>query len=155
MLDSHQEMSSEKPTVMISLTCRDSAAALDFYTRAFGAKELFRLPSPDGCLAHAEFMIGNSLIFMSDAAPEVSAHAMEKGSQSSCSFSIDVENCDEAFAQAKAAGAEVISEPTDQFYGVRDAQVKDPEGYRWYLGQKVEEVSAEEMAKRAQALFGG
>jgi len=145
----------EQPTVKFSLTCRDSGAALDFYVSAFGAKELFRMPSPDGCIAHAEFMIGNSLIYMSDAAPEMSAFAMEAGAQSSCSFTIEVENCDEAFEKAKAAGAEVISEPADQFYGVRDAQVRDPEGYRWYLGQKLEEISPEELMKRAKELFGG
>lgn len=148
-------MDNHEATVKLSLTCRDSAAALDFYTRAFGAKELFRMPTPDGCMAHAEFIIGNTLVYMSDAAPEMAAHAMEEGQQSSCSFTIAVEDCDKAFEQAKAAGAEVISEPADQFYGVREAQVRDPEGYRWHLGQKLEEISYDELVARAKRLFGG
>ncbi|MEM9081632.1 MAG: VOC family protein [Verrucomicrobiota bacterium] len=144
----------EESTVVLSLTVKDGPAALEFYERAFGAVELFRMPSPDGCLAHAEFLIGNTRILMSEAAPEYFAAVMPEGMSSSCSFSIRVENCDAAFEKAVAAGAEVLTEPVDQFYGMREAQVKDPEGYRWHLGQKTEDLTPEEVVRRAQELFG-
>lgn len=145
----------DHPSVILSLTCADPVAALDFYTRAFGAKELFRLEGPGGELAHAEFTIGNTRIMLSGPEPGSAALAPPTDHSSHCSFAIMVDHCDEAFGQAKAAGIEVISEPQDQFYGLREAQVRDPEGYRWHLGQVLEELSPEEIKKRARALFGG
>lgn len=142
------------PTVAFSLTVKNANEALDFYTRAFGAEELFRMPEPDGGVAHAEFMIGNTKIFISDEAPEFHAKAMPEGTLASCLFAIHVEDCDAAFTKAVEAGAEVLTEPTDQFWGMREAMVKDSYGYRWSFGQITEELSPEEIAKRAQELFG-
>ena len=72
----------------------------------------------------------------------------------SCLFSLTVDNCDNSFEKAVQAGAKKITEPVDQFWGMRTGVVLDPYGYRWNLRHVVEEVSNEEMAKRAQALFG-
>jgi len=143
------------PTVSLSLTVDKGAEALDFYAEAFGAKETFRLPGPAGGMAHAEFQIGTTKIFLSEADAEMEAHPMTDGQLSACSFSIMVEDCDAAFVQAVSAGALAISEPTDQFWGARNAIVADPYGFRWHLGQLIEEVSNEELAKRAEELFGG
>ncbi len=141
------------PTVALSLTVRDSASALDFYALSFGAVEVFRMPAPDGGVAHAEFMIGNTRIYISDEAEEWHALAMPEGTTASCLFSIMTEDCDEAYNRAIKAGAESLSEPENKFWGTRTALIKDPFGYRWSLSQMVEEVSPEEMARRAQEFF--
>jgi uncharacterized glyoxalase superfamily protein PhnB len=142
-----------EPTVALSLTVKDTAKALEFYAKALGAKELFRMPSPDGHVVHAEFKVGNTHIYISDEAPEWHAFAMAEGTTASCIFSVATEDCDAAYRQATTAGAESLSEPTDQFWGTRSAIIKDPFGYRWSLSQQIEEVSPEELAKRAQSFF--
>jgi len=146
--------SSPEPFVSVSLTVKRGADALDFYTRAFGAKELYRMSMPDGGVAHAEFMIGSTRIMLSDEAPAWHAYAMPEGASASCLFSIHVEDCDAALAVALAAGAEPLMPPADQFWGARNAMVRDPFGYRWSLLQKLEDVAPEEIMRRARALFG-
>ncbi len=142
-----------EPTVSLSLTVKDSSKALDFYSNAFGAEELFRLPDPAGGVAHAEFMLGNTRIYISDEAPEWHALAMADGAQASCLFSIMTEDCDRSFKRAIEAGAISLTEPTDLFWGTRSALIKDPFGYRWAFNQKIEDVSPEEIARRAQEYF--
>jgi len=142
-------------TFAVSLTVKNTADALDFYTRAFGAEELFRMPTPDGGIGHAEFQIGNDKMFISDESPEWHAYAMKDGEMASSLLVIAKENCDEAYKQAIEAGAESLNEPALQIWGVRTAMVKDPYGYRWVLRQVVEEVSNEEMMARAEKLFRG
>ena len=141
------------PTISVSLTVKNSAEALAFYANALGAEEVFRMPAPDGSIAHAEFVIGNTRIFMSDEAPDWFAYAMPEGGMASCLFSIMTDDCDKSFEQAVNAGAEPLSPPQDQFWGMRSAIVKDPFGYRWSFGQLIEEVSPEELAQRAEAFF--
>lgn len=150
-------MSTDKvdPTVAISLTVKDSAAALDFYARALGAKELYRMPDPNGGIAHAEFMLGNTHMYMSDASDEWHASPMVEGSRASCLFSIQTESCDTAYEQAVQAGGESLNKPETQFWGIRTAMILDPFGYRWSFSELVEELSAEEMEKRAQEAFAG
>lgn len=144
-----------KPTVFLSLTVKDTAKALEFYSKALSAIEVFRMPTPDGGIGHAEFTIGNTHIYISDEAPDWHAYAMTEGSMASCLFTIAVDDCDQSYEQAVKAGAESLSQPQDQFWGVRSAIIKDPFGYRWSFGQRVEDVSPEELTKRSQALFGG
>lgn len=142
------------PTVTISLTCKSASDALAFYTEAFGAKELFRMGGPKGPVAHAEFMIGNTHLMISDESPEWHAKANAECSMASCIFAIDTDNCDEAFARAIASGATSLREPQNMFWGRRSGVICDPFGYRWNFTQLVEEVSPEEMMKRAQAFMG-
>ena len=142
------------PTVSLSLTVKNASEALSFYTKAFGAKELYRMPTPDGGVGHAEFMIGNTKIYISDESPEWHAEAMPEGTKASCLFSIETDNCDDSFKQAVEAGGEVLQQPADQFWGQRSAMIKDPFGYRWRFGQLIEDVSPEELAQRAKELFG-
>jgi PhnB protein len=141
------------PTISVSLTVKNSAEALAFYAEALGAEEVFRMPAPDGGIAHAEFMIGNTRIYMSDEAPDWYAYAMPEGGMASCLFSIMTDDCDKSYEQAVNAGAEPLGPPQDHFWGMRSAIVKDPFGYRWSFGQLIEEVSPEELAKRAEAYF--
>jgi PhnB protein len=136
-------------SVTPSLTCRNAAEALDFYVRAFGAVELFRMPEPDGKLMHAEMRIGNSTLMLSDEYPDWGAVQPEAGKGGT--FMIYVPDADAAFAQAVAAGATELQPVTDQFWGDRSGRVACPYGYRWSLAQKVREVSPEEIAKAAAA----
>jgi PhnB protein len=116
-------------------------------------KELFRMPTPDGGVAHAEFMIGNTRIYISDEAAEWHAFAMPEGSMASCLFSIATDDCDGSYDRAIDAGAEALSEPQNQFWGTRSAIIKDPFGYRWSFIQRIEDVSPEDLEKRAQEYF--
>lgn len=141
-------------TVSLSLTVKEVAPALEFYKKAFGAVETFQMAGPDGAIAHAEFLIGNNRLFISSESPEWSAYAFADGAMSPCLFVIDVDNCDESAERAINAGAKPLTEPTDQFFGFRTAMVLDNYGYRWNVRQLIEEVSPEEMTKRAKALFG-
>lgn len=138
-------------SVTPSLTVRNGSAALEFYRRAFDAVELFRLPDPAGKLMHAEFRIGDSRLMLSDEFPDWGAFAPSPGKGGA--FMIYVADADAAFAQAVAAGATVIAEPAEQFWGDRTARVADPFGYRWSLAQKLRDVSPEEIAEAA-ASFG-
>ena len=139
----------------ISLTVSDGSAALDFYQRALGAVELYRMTLPEemgGGIAHAEFQVGAQVLYLSEAYPEWEAWAMEPGARASCLLGTNVADCDAAFARAVEAGAVPISEPTDQPWGWRTAIMADPFGYRWNLRQFLEEVSPEEMQRRLKAM---
>ena len=144
---------SKAPTVSISLTFKRAADALEFYTKALAAVELFRMAPAPGVIAHAEFMIGNTHLMMSDESPEWHAKSNPEGTMASCIFAIDTDNCDEAFAKAVACGATPLREPQTMFWGRRSGIICDPFGYRWNFSQLVEEVSPEEMMKRAQAFM--
>ncbi len=143
------------PSVSLSLTVNDAAEALAFYTNAFGAKETFRMNMPDGTIAHCEFNIGDTKIYMSGESPEWHAYAMPEGTMSSCLICLAVENCDASHEQALKAGATSLFAPTDQFWGIRSCVVKDPFGYRWSMGHMVEKMTDAEIAERAKQLFGG
>lgn len=143
------------PTVAISLTCKPASDAFDFYTRAFNAKELYRLNAPDGSVAHGEFMIGNTRLCISDEAPQAHAFAMPPGGSASCVFSILTDDCDRSFKQAVEAGGTPLNEPQTHFWGTRNASVRDPFGYRWSFGQKIEDLTPQEIGERAKKLMGG
>ncbi|MHB1081505.1 MAG: VOC family protein [Prosthecobacter sp.] len=142
-----------EPTVSFSLTCKSAAAALDFYARAFGAVELYRLSPAPGIVPHAEFMIGNTHIYISDEAPTANALAIPAGGMAPCGFTIQVDDCDQAFARALAAGGSPLSPSRDQFWGKRTAMLRDPFGYRWSFSQHLEDVPPDELMKRAQAFM--
>lgn len=142
------------PSVSFSLTVKSASDALAFYTAAFNAVELYRMPSPDGGTFHAEFMLGNTRIYMSDEAEGWHAKALPEGTMAPCLFAISVDDPDTAFKQAVEAGAKPLNEPEDHFWGSRSGMVLDPFGYRWSLTKQVEEVPPEEIMRRASELFG-
>jgi len=148
-------MKENEPTLGLSLTVNDGNAALEFYALAFGAKELFRMPMPDGSIAHAEMMIGDTKVYLSEGCPEWHCAPMPEGVQASCLFGLNIESCDESFARAVAAGGVALMEPADQPWGSRSAMIRDPYGYRWSFSQFIEEVSPEEMCRRMEALCEG
>lgn len=131
------------------LCARDAAAALDFYKTVFGAEELFRLTDPgDGRIGHAEFRIGETLMFLADEYPDFGAVGPDTLGGSPVSLHMQVSDCDAVIAGAEAAGALVLRKPADQSFGERMGQFQDPWGHRWFVSQKIEEVTPEEMQRR-------
>ena len=138
-------------TITPYLEVDDAEAAIDFYGRAFGARERTRMQGPDGKIAHAELEIGDSVLMLSDPFPQfVTRNPKELGGTSVGIF-MYVENVDELFQRAVDAGATPAMEPEDQFWGDRYASVTDPFGHVWQIATHVEDVPPEEMAERAKA----
>jgi PhnB protein len=135
------------------LCLKKADAAIKFYEKAFGAKEIMRLPTPDGGVAHAEISIGDSRIMLSDEMPAWGNKSAETLGGSPISLAVYVENVDSAFDQAVKAGATVKRPVEDQFYGDRAGTLMDPFGYQWSLMTHKEDVSSEEMQKRMQKMF--
>lgn len=136
------------------LVCKNAEAAIDFYTRAFGATELFRIGSP-GMVGHAEMKIVNSIIMLADEHAEMGALSPESIGGSPVGLMIYVENVDEFTNKAIAEGLKVERPVEDQFYGDRSGHFVDPFGHKWAFATHTEDVSPEEMNKRAAALYGG
>ncbi len=136
------------------LIIRGAADAIEFYQRAFGATELFRFPMPDGKIGHAEIKIGDSPIMLADEYPSGYNSPQTLGG-SPVSLMIYVEDVDNVFNQAVAAGATVKEAVSDKFYGDRIGTLTDPFGHIWHVSTHKEDVSIEEMQKRAQAAHDG
>ena len=129
----------------------DAAGAIAFYTRAFGAHELYRIPGPDGRVMHAEIVIGDSLLMLTDADPNRCAVSPKTLNGSPVSVFLYTPDVDAVFARAVAAGATAQMPPTDMFWGDRFAALADPFGHSWQIATHVEDVAPEEMARRAAA----
>jgi PhnB protein len=127
-------------TVTSALVLKDAHRALEFYARAFGAEQRMRLSTPDGKIAHAEMQVGDSIVMLSEALREP---------VTSASLYLYVPNVDEVVARAAAAGAQVTMPPADMFWGDRFGRVTDPFGVRWDIATHKEDVSPEEVARRA------
>lgn len=136
------------------LIIKGAADAIDFYKKAFGATELFRMPQPDGKVAHAEIKIGDSPIMLSDEHPEMGYVGPTTIGGSPVSLMIYVDDVDTVFKQAITAGGEQLKPLQDQFYGDRSGSLKDPFGHVWHVATHIEDVSPEEMDKRAAAAHG-
>lgn len=143
-------------TITPRLVVRDGAAAIDFYRAAFGAEELGeRFTGPDGELIHAEVRIGDSVVMIVEESGH--ADAPTKSPQSlgvvTAIMATYWEDVDAVWERACAAGAEVMYPLDDQFYGERGGRLRDPFGQQWMLSQRIEEVSPEEMERRAAKFF--
>ncbi|WP_116137639.1 VOC family protein [Trinickia diaoshuihuensis] len=135
------------------LRVRDAARALEFYARAFGGVEQFRLTEPSGRIGHAEITIGPATIMLSDEFPEHGILAPAVDAAAAVLLHIHCEDVDALFERAVSAGASVIRPLTNHFYGERSATVRDPFGHQWMLGQQIEALTPEEMQRRYTALF--
>jgi PhnB protein len=141
-------------TVTPHLTVRGAAEAIEFYTRAFGARERGRMPMPDGkAIMHAELLIGNSIVFLADEFPDMGCRAPKTLGGATGTLHLYVKDVDRAFQRAVAAGAEVRMPATDMFWGDRYAKVADPFGHEWGLATHKEDLSAGEIGRRAKAFF--
>jgi PhnB protein len=132
------------------LSFKNAAKAIEFYKKAFGAKETFRFENESG-IGHAEIMIGDSVIMLAEEWPEGGRFSAETLGKSPISMVLNVPQVDVFVEHAVSAGAKLISAPADQFYGHRDATVLDPFGYSWNVFTRKEEMSVEEMHRRFRA----
>ena len=132
------------------LCVNGAAAAIDFYRKAFGATEVFRIGAPGGRIGHAEIRIGDSRIMISDEFPELRWFAPQAAVGSPVMIHLYVEDVDETARRAVAAGAKEITPVADQFYGDRGGKFADPWGHLWYLATHKEDVPPEELERRAR-----
>jgi PhnB protein len=132
------------------LVVNDANGAIDFYKKAFGAKEIMRMQGPGGKIGHAELKIGDSVVMLSDEMPGGRGKSPKSLGGSTASVFLYLENVDSVFKQAVAAGAKTEMELQNQFWGDRFGQLSDPFGHLWGLATHVEDVAPEEMEKRAR-----
>jgi PhnB protein len=138
-------------TVTPYLIVKGAAAAIEFYKKAFGAKELVRMPGPDGSVMHAEIKIGDSPIMLGDENPQMDTRGPKALGGTPVGICLYVKDVDALAAQAVAAGATVQRPVMDQFYGDRSGTFGDPFGHQWTIATHIEDVSPQEMRKRMQA----
>jgi PhnB protein len=137
------------------LCIRGAASALEFYKKAFGATETMRLAQPDGRIGHAEIRIGNATIMLSDEFPEMGVHGPQFFGGSPVIIHLYVRDVDALVSQAVAEGAKLIRPVADQFYGDRAGKLTDPFGHVWFIATHKEDLSVEEIQKRAAAFSSG
>jgi len=135
------------------ITIKGCSEAIEFYKKAFDAKEKGRLLMPDGSIGHAEIDIEGSLLMMAEENIEWDNRSPKTLGGSPMSFSLYVKDADKAFQRAIDAGATIVMPVTDMFYGDRVGQVMDPFGYKWMIGTHIEDMSYEEMQKRSDQMF--
>jgi PhnB protein len=141
-------------TITPYLVIRDAARAIDFYKNVFGARELVRMPGPNGTIGHAELEIGNAKIMLADENP-----AMGQGHTSATtvggspvSIYLYLPNVDDVVHRATAAGAKLLKPVQDQFYGDRSGFIQDPFGHLWGIATHIEDVSPQEMKERMKKI---
>jgi len=132
-------------TLTPALTVRDAVRAIEFYKQAFGAKERGAMKGPDGKIMHAELMIGDSIIMLTDEFPEFGCLSPQSIGGSPMSLHIYLDGVDAAFERAVKAGAEVEMPVMDQFWGDRYGKLKDPFGHKWSIATHTKELSMDEI----------
>ena len=136
------------------LICRNAEAAIDFYTRAFGAKEIMRMGKP-GMVGHAEMKIGDAIFMLADEFPDMGALSPQSIGGSPVSLYVYVEDVDGFTENAIAEGLKVLKPVADQFYGDRSGHFEDPFGHKWGFATHVEDLTPAELSERAAAAHGG
>lgn len=141
---------------VIPYLCVDGAnEAIDFYGTVFGATERMRMPMPDGRVGHAELQIGDSVVMLADENPEMGIQGPKSVGGTPVTMSVYVDDVDAVFGRAIAGGASELRAVQNQFYGDRSGQFEDPFGHRWSVASHVEDVSPEEMGRRAAEVARG
>ncbi|SCY20245.1 VOC family protein [Nitrosospira sp. Nsp13] len=138
-------------TLTAYLTVRGASDAIEFYKRAFGATELFRLNTPDGKIAHSEFKIGDSIFMISDENPGWDIASPEKLGGSPVALHLYVANADATFSDAIKAGAKETMPLANQFWGDRMGKLVDPFGHQWLIATHIEDVDPSELQSRMEA----
>ena len=131
-----------------------AAEAIEFYKKAFGATESYRLPGQDGRIGHAEIRIGDSVVMLADESEQMKSYGPRHYGGVSSSLLVYFDNVDEVFDRAVAAGGTVKRPVADQFYGDRTGGIEDPFGHHWYVATHVRDVSPEEMKQAMEAMGG-
>jgi PhnB protein len=135
-------------TVTPYIIVKGASQAIDFYKKAFGATELFRMDGPGGTVMHAEIKIGDSPVMLADEMPGRGYHAPQSGGGSPVSLMLYVDDVDKVAERAVAAGIKTERPVEDQFYGDRLGTFLDPFGHRWSIATHKEDVTKEEMDRR-------
>ncbi len=135
------------------LRVSNSQHALDFYAKAFGATEKFRLAEPSGRIGHMEIDFDGTTLMVSDEFPEYGMLGPQPGDKAAVSLHLHVDDADAIVKRALDAGATLEMACTDQFYGERTGVVIDPFGHRWMIGHEVEKLTPEEMQRRYTAMM--
>jgi PhnB protein len=143
------------PRVSPHLSIAGAADAIKFYTGVLGANERMRMRTPDGAIAHAEIEIGGSVIMIGDEAPGRGDPSPKTLGGSPVALFVYAEHVDDVFKRALEAGATSVQDPEDHFYGDRVATLDDPFGHRWNVATHIEDISPEEMERRAAEAMGG
>jgi PhnB protein len=133
----------------------DAGAAADWYVRAFGAEELSRVPLPGGKVMTVELRFGDSLVHVASEFPEFGILSPLAIGGTATVLQIETDDAEAAWKRAVDAGAEVLHELADQFWGERQGQLTDPFGHRWNISQRVREVPQDEIVAAAARVFGG
>jgi PhnB protein len=142
------------PAVTPYLSVKGAADAIEFYRKAFGATERMRIDAPGGKVGHAELTIGNALIMLADEYPDMDFLSPESLGGSPVVIHLYVEDVDAFCNRAVSAGAKLTRAVRDEFYGDRTGQLRDPYGHSWSIATHKEDVSLEEIKKRAAAMYG-
>ena len=142
-------------TVTPYLCVKGAARAIEFYKKAFGAKEVMRMPGPHGTLGHAEIQINGCRIMLADEFPEMNFRSPQSYGGTPINIHVYVKNVDAVAKKVVAAGAKLLRSVADQFYGDRSCSVEDPFGHVWHIATHVKDISMREMKKHAAALASG
>jgi PhnB protein len=141
-------------TLTPHIVVNDGAKAIEFYKNAFGAEEIFRMPTPDGSkIAHGELKIGDSIFFLSDEFPEMGAKSPLSLGGTHGGLGLYVEDTDAVYEKAIAAGATSVMPPSDAFWGDRYGKVTDPFGHSWAIMTHIKDLSPEEIEKASNEHF--
>jgi len=133
------------------LAVAGASEAIVFYKKVFGAKEVMRMPGPNGTIGHAEIAIGDCRIMLADEFPEMNFKSPRAFGGSPVAVNLYVKNVDAVVKKAVAAGAKLLRSVADQFYGDRSASLEDPFGHVWHVATHKEDIAPDEMERRAKA----
>ncbi|MDE2579698.1 MAG: VOC family protein [Hyphomicrobiales bacterium] len=140
-------------TLNAHLVCKDEAAAIDFYKKAFGAQEVMRMPGPDGKLMHAALRIGDSTLMLVDENPQWNALGPQNLARSPVTIHMNVPDVDAVYAQAVQAGASAVMPPADMFWGDRYGALRDPFGHSWSIATRIRVMTPDQMRKAGEAFM--
>jgi PhnB protein len=132
------------------LTYESASDAIDFYSKAFGAKERMRMEAPGGKIGHAEIQIGDSIVMLSDAFPQSTSRPPSELGGTCAGVFLYVDDVDAVVKRAADLGATIMMEVADQFWGDRFGSITDPFGHSWAIATHVEDLTPEQMAERAK-----
>ncbi len=150
-----ETMSQSMSAVAPFLSVRGVGEAIRFYETIFGAKERLRLVDPGGNILHAELELAGSLVMLSEENPDWGNLSPHTVGGTPVRVHLYVDDVDEVARKALSAGAEEVIPVDDQFYGDRSGRLRDPFGHEWVIATRIEDISAEEMQRRMDTLFGG
>ncbi len=140
-------------TITPHIICKNAAAAIDFYKKAFGAEEISRMPGPDGGIMHAELRIGDSALMLAGEFPDMGCVGPQTLGGSPVTLHLYVKDCDALFDRAVKAGAKELMPIEDQFWGDRYGKLEDPYGHHWSIATHKHDYTKDELKQRAAKAF--